>query len=376
MKNISAIIVAAGQSSRMGSEVPKPYLGLGDKTVLRYSVEAFLSHPLISEVQVIIHTDHENLYEKAIEGLSLNKPVVGGTSRGQSVLNGLKAISGEYVLIHDGARPFIFHEVISRAIQSMEQNPKAGCVPVLPVQDTLRSQVGRHPDRSELVRVQTPQGFSLKVLLEAYNANQSDFTDDAGVFESYGGDIVHYNGSERLFKITTTEDYERARAMSEGNRLFKTGQGFDVHKFADDGDAVILGGISIPHEKGLEGHSDADVVLHALTDAILGTIGAGDIGDHFPPSDDKWRGAQSSLFVGEALRLLKEKGGEAVNADITVICEAPKLMNYKAKMKTRIAELLSVGEECVNIKATTTEGLGFTGRGEGIAAQAIVTVKI
>ncbi len=372
----SALIVAAGQSSRMGSDIPKPYLDLAGKAILRHSIENFLSHPDIDEVQVVISSEHRECYENAVKGLELNKPVVGGDTRGLSVFNGLKALQSDYVLIHDAARPFLSHEVINRALQCLKDNEGQGCVPVLPVKDTLRSKAGDHPDRTELVRVQTPQGFPLKALVEAYGANDFNFTDDAGVFEANGGKVSHYEGDEDLFKITTTDDYKRAQAMSDGNKVYRTGQGFDVHKFAEDGNAVTIGGISIPHNKGLEGHSDADVVLHALVDAILGTIGAGDIGEHFPPSDAKWKDGSSSLFVEEAMRLLKDKNGEVVNADITVICEAPKLSDYKTKIKIKIAKLLSVDEGSVNIKATTTEGLGFTGRGEGIAAQAVVTVKI
>ena len=376
MTKFSAIIVAAGEGSRFGGETPKQYLPLRGQPVLRYSLECFLSYPDIDEVQVVIHPDHKDLYKSATEGLEISEPVMGGASRCESVLNGLRAVTGDCVLIHDAARPFLSHEIIDRCIACLNKHEGDGCVPVLPVQDTLRHISGDHPDRSNLVRVQTPQAFSTNKLIKAYEESNLDCTDDAGIYEKCGGKVHHYGGDEKLFKITTQEDYERAVLMMEENIAYRTGHGFDVHKFAQSGDAVILGGISVPHDKALEGHSDADVILHALTDAILGTIGAGDIGEHFPPSDDKWKGADSALFVIEACRQLEEKGGQLVNADITVICESPKLSSYKAKIKENIADLLSMDTEAINIKATTTEGLGFTGRGEGIAAQAIVTVKV
>ena len=370
---ISALIVAAGQSSRMGKGVPKPYLPLGGKAVLTHSVDAFLSHPDIDEVQVVISKAHDDLYEQALEGRTINSPIYGGASRSESVLNGLRALTSDYVLIHDTARPFITHEIVSRIIGELGE--ERGVVVACPVVDTLRLKDGNGDiDRDKVLRVQTPQAFHVKALIEAYEKVGTDFTDDASAFEAAGGEIICVEGTEALFKITTEADYIRAQHMTS-QHIIKTGLGFDVHKFAETGDHVMLGGIKVPHTHSLEGHSDADVVLHALTDAMLGTIGAGDIGEHFPPSDPQWKGAASSRFVEHACNLLAKEGGRISNVDVTVICEAPKLSDYKADMRAHIAGLLGIENAHVNIKATTTEGLGFTGRKEGIAAQVLVTVR-
>lgn len=369
---ISALIVAAGQSSRMGEGVPKPYLPLGGKTVLAHSVETFLSHPAIDEVQVVINAAHDDLYQNALEGYSINVPVYGGASRSESVLNGLRALTSDYVLIHDAARPFVTNEIIDRIIDKLDE--KRGIAVACPVVDTLRLKDGSGDiDRDNVMRVQTPQAFSVKALIEAYEKVGTGFTDDASAFEAAGGTIMCVEGAETLFKITTEADYKRAQQMTSQN-IVKTGLGFDVHKFADSGDHVMLGGVKVPHTNSLEGHSDADVVLHALTDAMLGTIGAGDIGEHFPPSDPQWKGAASSRFVEYAFNLLAKEGGRISNVDVTVICEAPKLSDYKADMCAHIGGLLGLENAHINIKATTTEGLGFTGRNEGVAAQVLVTV--
>jgi len=370
----TALIVAAGTSSRMGEGLPKPYLPLGAKTVLRHSIDSFLAHPDIDHIQVVINKSHIELYKQSVAGLDLPSPVIGGKSRGESVLNGLSSLTTEYVLVHDAARPFVPVETID-ALSEILTKGGSGVIPVLPVIDTIKyiedDCVKETLDRSHLTRVQTPQGFNVKILKEAYEKFGVYETDDAGLLEKMGQHVLTINGNEDLFKITTYSDYKRALNMTQNRPCI--GQGYDVHKLVE-GKEIILGGVRIPFDKSLEGHSDADVVLHALTDALLGAAALADIGYHFPPSDEKWKDADSKDMLEHVVGLVHDKGVVVNNADITIICEAPKISPYRQEIQAIIANILKIEVDFVNIKATTTEKLGFVGREEGIASQAVVSV--
>ena len=364
-----ALIVAAGSGSRAGGEVPKQYRKIAGKALLAHAID-HLSHPRIEAVQVVIGAGQEAAYADAAGGRALLAPVIGGATRRESVANGLAALGdADIVLIHDAARPFLPAAVIDRLLDALESHD--GAVPALPVVDTLSSRDGDAVDRDALVRVQTPQAFRLGAIRAAHAAWTGDEpTDDAQVARAAGLDVVIVDGDPALDKLTYAADFARA----EATRLVpRTGTGFDVHAFGP-GDHVWLGGIRIPHDRGLRGHSDADVALHALTDALLGAIAAGDIGDHFPPSDPRWKGAPSSLFLEHARELIAAGGGRIVHADLTIICEAPRIGPHRDAMRRLIAGLLRLPETRISVKATTTERLGFTGRGEGIAAQAVATV--
>ncbi len=376
-----ALVVAAGSGSRVGGEIPKQYRKLAGKPLLAHALD-HLGHPAVDAIHVVAGPGHENLYREALGHRTLPSPVPGGETRQQSVRNGLEAIARQggacAVLIHDAARPFLPADVIERLAAALETAD--GAVPVLPVVDSLArggETLGDPLARSGLVRVQTPQAFRFEGILEAHRRwpGTADATDDAQVARAAGLDVVMVAGDTMLDKLTFAEDFKRAEQRLAGRLTARTGLGFDVHAFAE-GEELWLGGIQLPHSKGLSGHSDADVVLHALTDALLGTIGAGDIGQHFPPSDPQWRGAASSLFLEHARDMIAARGGVIDHADITIICEAPKIGPYREAMQARIAELLSLPSGRISIKATTTERLGFTGRGEGIAAQAIATVRV
>ena len=382
MTNSIALIVAAGSGTRLGGEVPKQYLPLAGRAVLRHSVETFLRHPAITGVRVVISAEHRALYESAVAGLPMLPPAVGGASRQDSVRNGLESLADQQpdrVLIHDAARPFLTHEIIDRALAALDEAP--GAVVAVPVADTLkRGQGGRISgtvDRSALWRAQTPQAFRYADILAAHRqAKGPAMTDDAAVAEAAGLPVTLVMGADDNFKITTADDLRRAeRLVATVGQEFRTGTGYDVHRFAP-GDSVTICGVRIAHDQSLEGHSDADVGLHALTDAILGTIGAGDLGSHFPPGDPRWRGADSAQFLTHAAGLVAAKGGRIAHVDVTLICERPKIAPHRAAMITRIAAILGLDEGRVSVKATTTEGLGFTGRREGIAAQAVATVAL
>jgi len=382
MTNSIALIVAAGSGTRLGGEVPKQYLPLAGRAVLLHSVETFLHHPAISGVRAVISPEHRALYDGAIAGLPVLPPVVGGASRQDSVRNGLESLSDlqpDRVLIHDAARPFLTAEIIDRTLAALDDAP--GAVVAVPVTDTLkRGQDGRVAgtvDRSALWRAQTPQAFHYAEILAAHRrAKGAAMTDDAAVAEAAGLPVTLVMGADDNFKITTADDLWRAqRQVGAAAQEFRTGTGYDVHRFAV-GDGVTICGVRIPHDQSLEGHSDADVGLHALTDAILGTIGAGDLGSHFPPGDPQWRGADSAQFLTHAAGLVAAKGGRIAHVDVTLICERPKIAPHRAAMITRIAAILGLDEGRVSVKATTTEGLGFTGRREGIAAQAVATIAL
>jgi 2-C-methyl-D-erythritol 4-phosphate cytidylyltransferase/2-C-methyl-D-erythritol 2,4-cyclodiphosphate synthase len=378
-----ALVVAAGRGERLGADTPKQYLPLAGVAMLRHSLESFLSHPDIGAVAAVIAENDRAAYDQASFGLSLLPPVVGGATRQDSVRRGLEALQGiapERVLIHDAARPFVDHGIISRVLDALHGAPAA--IAAVPVADTLKrgdaGKISETVERSNLWRAQTPQGFHYRAILEAHRsaANETaEATDDAMVAERSGLPVVLVMGSENNFKVTNADDLKRAERFAGGSGEIRTGLGFDAHRFAP-GNHLWLCGIEIPFGRTLSGHSDADVGLHAATDAILGAIGAGDIGIHFPPGDEKWRGAPSHQFLRFAAGRVSALGGAIVNLDVTLICEEPRIGPYRPAMIARIAEILGVPSARVSVKATTTEGMGFTGRGDGIAAQAVAAVRL
>ncbi|GAB4361209.1 MAG: bifunctional 2-C-methyl-D-erythritol 4-phosphate cytidylyltransferase/2-C-methyl-D-erythritol 2,4-cyclodiphosphate synthase [Kiloniellaceae bacterium] len=381
-KRTDALIVAAGRGQRFGGSLPKQYAPLAGVPLLRHTLAAFAGHPAVARVRAVIHPDDRELYDRAAQGLGLAEPVAGGRSRQESVLRGLESLAGDppdRVLIHDGARPFVSPPVIDRVLAALEDSP--GAIAALPVVDTLkREAAGRiagTQDRSGLWGAQTPQGFRFAEILAAHRAVAGeDLTDDAAVAERAGLAVALVEGSRENMKVTSQDDLRTAEQWLRGQQSeTRVGQGFDVHAFGP-GDHVTLCGIRVPHDAGLVGHSDADVGLHALTDAILGALGAGDIGSHFPPSDARWKGADSGKFLVHARDLVTARGGRLLHLDVTLICERPKVGPHRDAMVARIAGLLDLPAERVSVKATTTEKLGFTGRGEGIAAQAVATIAL
>ena len=361
----------------MGGDVPKQFRLLGGKPVLRWAVESLIRHPAVQSVRVVLGRGQQDKAAAALQGLEVGSFIEGGTERADSVRAGLHVIEGDAVLVHDAARPFCPGAVVDRLLASLEFF--AGSAPVLPVGDTL-ARVGdklfEAVDRTRLARVQTPQAFRLAALKSAYEQWEGPSpTDETTVMRAAGLEVGAVEGDPALEKLTVAADFDRAEQWLAGRLRPTTGMGFDVHAFSGGG-PVILGGVEIPHNRGLAGHSDADVVLHAITDALLGAAGLGDIGEHFPPSDPRWSGAPSSLFLARAAELVREKGGLIDHIDCTVIAEAPKLSPHRQAMRSRIAAIAGVSVEQVSVKATTTEGLGFTGRGEGIAAQAIASIRL
>jgi 2-C-methyl-D-erythritol 4-phosphate cytidylyltransferase / 2-C-methyl-D-erythritol 2,4-cyclodiphosphate synthase len=382
MASCVALVVAAGRGTRLGGSLPKQYLPLAGKPMLRYSLETLARHPAIGHVRVVFNPEDQVHYETASLGLDLLTPVAGGAARQESVRLGLESLDGlgaERVLIHDAARPFLDASIIARVLSALDDAP--GAIPALPLRDTVKrgadGGIVETVDRAGLWRAQTPQGFHYAPILAAHRAAAgSDLSDDAAVAERAGLAVRLVAGSEENLKVTTADDLlqaERLLAARQGD--IRTGQGFDVHAFGP-GDHVWLCGVKIPHGRGLVGHSDADVGLHAVTDAILGALGAGDIGVHFPPGDAQWRGAPSHLFLRHAADLVAAAGGSIAHIDVTLICERPKIGPYRDAMVARIAEILAIETGRVSVKATTTEKLGFTGRGEGIAGQAVATLRL
>ena len=381
MTSCIALIVASGRGERFGSQRPKQYLSLAGRPVLRHCLERFCAHPGITAVRAVIHPDDLELYREAAAGLDLLEPVAGGPTRQESVRLGLESLAplapGQ-VLIHDGARPLVGKELIDRVLDGLWQWPAV--LPTLPVGDTLKRVrdhlVDSTLDRSGLHRAQTPQGFVFDAILRGHRelAHMS-VTDDAAIAEAVGISVGVVPGDETNLKITEPADLERAERLLTARLRPRTGLGFDVHRLAP-GDGLVLLGVAIPAPFRLLGHSDADVGLHAVTDALLGTLGAGDIGTHFPPTDPRWAGADSALFLDHARELVKQAGGRIEHVDVTLICERPKIGPHRAAMVERLAALLRLEPGRVSVKATTTEGLGFTGRGEGIAAQAVATVSL
>jgi 2-C-methyl-D-erythritol 4-phosphate cytidylyltransferase / 2-C-methyl-D-erythritol 2,4-cyclodiphosphate synthase len=378
-----ALVVAAGRGTRLGGETPKQYLKVAGKPILRYSLEMFRRQPGIEGVRVVINPADRDLYDDAVAGLDLLSPVSGGAARQASVrlgLESLEEIDPDNVLIHDAARPFVSPSLISGVIGSLDRWPTA--IPAIPIPDTVkrasRLKIVRETlDRNQLFRAQTPQGFRYRDILAAHRyAAGLDLPDDAAVAEQAGMTVKLTDGDAFNFKVTTPSDLaeaERRFIFSLGDA--RVGQGFDAHAFGP-GDHVWLCGVKVPHDRALVGHSDADVGLHALTDAILGAIGAGDIGMHFPPSDPEWRGASSDRFLAHAAQLLRDRNGWIAHLDVTLICERPKIGPHRDAMIARVAEIAGVERDRISVKATTTDGLGFPGRGEGIAAQAVATIRL
>lgn len=389
-KSIAVIIVAAGKGQRArtdGQSEPKQYYSLSGRAVLARTIDAFLAHPLVTQVLPIIHADHGDRYAAlGLESERLLPPIFGGATRQGSVLEGLKALAPQrpdLVLIQDAARPFASPRLIGEVIAALDQFD--GALPALPLTDTIkRSLDGREvvatEDRRLLAAAQTPQGFRFGQIFSAHMRAgnvRREFTDDAEIAEWAGLRVALVMGERDNIKITHPEDFVRAERIMEGNVTMETrvGTGFDVHEF-EPGDAVWLGGVRIPHTAKLKGHSDADVALHALTDAILGAIGEGDIGVHFPPSDMQWRGAASTLFLAHAGKLVAQRGGRIVNLDVTIVCEAPRIVKHVPAMREVIASTLGIAASRVAIKATTSETLGFIGREEGMVAMASASVEV
>ncbi len=382
MRQIYALIVAAGRGTRFGGALPKQYLPLGGDTVLHHAVSAFAAHPRVAGVQVVIRDEDRAIFHRAIAGLTVLPPVPGGAERQDSVRLGLEALAPHepaLVLIHDGARPFPDTALIDRVIDALDRASAA--IPALPLGDTIKlvadGAIRETVDRSRLWRAQTPQGFRFPAILAAHRAAAGYvLTDNSAVAEAAGIAPIVVAGSEDNLKVTTTHDLAAAeRLLASRLADVRVGQGFDVHGFGP-GDHVMICGVAIPHGAGLVGHSDADVGLHALTDALLGAIGAGDIGMHFPPTDPRWRGVASEAFLRHAAGLVRDRGGAIAAVDVTVICERPKIAPHRGAMIERVAAILAIVPDRVSVKATTTEGLGFTGRREGIAAQAVATVRL
>lgn len=392
---IAALIVAAGRGTRATSgpasspgSGPKQYATIGGRAVLTRAIDAFARHPQITEIKVVIHPDDGELYERATAGCGLGKlsaAALGGPSRQASVLRGLEALAvdaPDLVLIHDAARPFVSSKTISNVIAALRDRPAA--LAALPVTDTLKRTsddgvVTETVARAGLWRAQTPQGFQFTPIIGAHRTaaekGLDTFTDDAAIAEWAGLKVAIIEDSIGNIKITTAEDLELADRQMTSALEPRTGSGFDVHRFCE-GDHVWLGGVKIPHTHKLEGHSDADVVLHALTDALLGAIGDGDIGQHFPPSDPKWKGAASRLFLEDAVRRVRDIGGRIGNVDITVLAEAPRIGPHRPAMQNLIGEVLGLPPNRVGIKATTMESMGFVGRREGMAAMASAMVFV
>jgi 2-C-methyl-D-erythritol 4-phosphate cytidylyltransferase/2-C-methyl-D-erythritol 2,4-cyclodiphosphate synthase len=381
MPRCVALVVAAGRGHRFGGDVPKQYRALAGRPVVRHALAALTAHPQIDAVRPVYHPDDAALFAAAADGLTVMDPVNGGATRQESVLFGLESLDGaapEMVLIHDAARPFVDAAMVSRTLTALEGAP--GAVPAMPVRDTLKRAEAGHVvetvDRQGLWRAQTPQGFRFAEILAAHRRLAGEqLTDDAAVAERAGLAVAVVDGSEDNLKITTEDDLKRAERMIGGGGTVRTGFGFDVHRFGP-GDGVRLCGVTVPFDQALAGHSDADVALHALTDALLGAIGAGDIGDHFPPTDDRWRGAASDIFLRHAAALVAAAGGVINNVDLTIVCERPRIGPHRTAMVDSLADILRLSADRIGVKATTTEGLGFTGRQEGIAAQAVATVHL
>ena len=383
MPRLAVLIVAAGKGERAGTELPKQYERLAGQPMLRRTVQAFatLSSHQKCPVRVVIGRGQEELAAAALRGLDLPDPVLGGATRQESVRLGLEALAKDapdFVLIHDAARPLISAKVIGDVVKALESGAD-GALPMVAAADTLR-RLGAEGQwtlvpRENLYRAQTPQGFVYAKIAAAHRDHAGEeVTDDVALAELAGLKVQMVEGEEKNIKVTRKEDFALAeRLMGSGD--VRTATGYDVHKFTD-GDHIWLCGLKVPHTHGLEGHSDADVGLHAITDAILGCVGEGDIGQHFPPTDERWRGAASWKFLDHAASLVAAKGGVITHVDVTIICERPKVGPHRDAMKAKIAEILHLELSRVSVKATTTEGLGFTGRREGIAAQAIATVRL
>jgi len=384
--SVAAVIVAAGRGFRACGNLPKQYRELAGEPVIRSSLSLFAWHGQIGAVQAVIHPDDRSAYEAAAKGLRLLPPVPGGATRQASVRAGLQALSArapDIVLIHDAARPFCSTELVSRAIVACGETGAA--IPALEVTDTIKrvdgdGHVAGTIDRAQLRAVQTPQAFKFATLLNAHQRaikeGRDDFTDDAALVEWAGIKVATFAGESGNVKLTTDEDFAKVESRRLANLAdLRLGNGFDVHAFGD-GDHVWLGGVKIPHDRGLTGHSDADVALHALVDAILGALADGDIGKHFSPNDPRWRGASSDQFLKFAVERVNKRGGRIAHLDLTIVCEAPRIGPHRDAIRKKIAEIAEMSIDRVAVKATTSEQLGFTGRKEGIVAMATATVRL
>ena len=383
---VAALVVAAGRGLRAGGTVPKQYAAVAGEPMVRRSLALLAAHPDIALVQPVIHPNDAELYRQAARGLDVLEPVFGGTTRQASVHAGLEALAArqpDIVLVHDAARPFASPALIARAIAAAKQS--GASVPGLAISDTVKAvdnqgRIVQTVDRTRLRVVQTPQAFAFPALIAAHRkaaeAQRDDFTDDAGLAEWAGMEVSVFAGEEANIKLTTPDDFARAEARyAQARGDVRIGTGYDVHAFGP-GDHVTLGGIRIPHTQALSGHSDADVALHALVDAILGALADGDIGAHFPPGDAQWRGASSDRFLSFAAERVRARGGRIAHLDVSFICEAPRIGPYRDAMRARIADIAGVAIDRVAVKATTNEKLGFIGRGEGIAALATATLRL
>ena len=377
MTKTAAILVAAGRGRRVGGSVPKQWRIRNGRVFLAWTLDAFLNTPQVDEIVIVLHED-DLLMAAGYEAHDGVRVVAGGKKRTASVANGLEALAGDppdRVLIHDGARPLIDPDSIASVIDALDTSPAAALA--LPVTDALWSGNEGHVDgivpRDGLYRAQTPQGFHFNTILEIHRSNETDAADDVTLARNAGLSVAIVPGDERNLKITTEDDFARAAALMEDTMDIRTGTGFDVHAFAE-GDHVMLCGLAIPHDKTLSGHSDADVALHTITDAIYGALAEGDIGTHFPPSDPMWKGAESRLFLEHALSRVAARGFEITHIDCTIICEKPKIGPHAEAMRAQLANLTGLGTDRLSVKATTSERLGFTGREEGIASLATVTL--
>ena len=386
MAQVAAVVVAAGQGLRAGGEIPKQFRRIAGETLLERALSVFAEASDVTFVQPVIRPDDVALVRRLTRGMNVLEPVAGGATRQASVRAGLEALvscTPDIVLVHDAARPFASASLITRAIAAAEKTGAA--IPALPVTDTVKridnaGTIEATLDRNSIRLVQTPQAFAFPVLFDAHRRalaqGRDDFTDDAALAEWAGIKVSVFAGEPGNIKFTTPEDFARAEAIqSAGLGDVRTGSGLDVHAFGP-GDHVTLGGIRIPHAQALTGHSDADVALHALTDAILGALADGDIGAHFPPSDPQWRGASSDRFLTFAVERVRARGGRIAHLDLTIVCEAPRIGEHRDRMRANIANLAGIGIARVGVKATTSEKLGFTGRGEGIAAYATATIRL
>jgi 2-C-methyl-D-erythritol 4-phosphate cytidylyltransferase/2-C-methyl-D-erythritol 2,4-cyclodiphosphate synthase len=384
---VAAVVVAAGRGTRAGLDYPKQYKEMGGTPMVREALRVFTDHREVDLVVPVIHPDDGARFAAAAKGLRVGTPVVGAATRQGSVRAGLEALAAEkpaIVLVHDAARPFTSQALVSRAIEAAGANGAA--IPGMPVTDTVKlvdaqSRITATLDRNAMRTVQTPQAFAYPLLLDAHRraaeAGREDFTDDAALVEWAGMKVSVFEGEAGNIKMTTPDDFARAErdaqvALSD----VRTGIGYDIHAFEADGDHVWLGGVKIPHGRKLSGHSDADVALHALVDAILGALADGDIGVHFPPSDEKWRGASSDQFLRFAIERVKARGGMVSHLDVAIVCEEPKVNPRRDEMRKRIAEIAGISVDRVGVKATTNEKLGALGRSEGIAAMATATIRL
>ncbi len=371
----AAIIVAAGRGTRAGGEIPKQWQRLNGKQVASYAIATFLDHPRIHHVILVMSP--EDIEAGITPDVEPHAIIPGGATRKDSVLAGLEGFGGHVnaVLIHDAARPLVTVQTIDRVLAALQTHQ--GAAPALPVTDTLwhgaNDQVTGMQDRSTLYRAQTPQGFHLSPLLAAHQANTGDATDDVAVARAAGLDVAIVAGDEENIKITTPGDFARAEKLMGRMMDVRCGNGYDVHRFGP-GDHVWLCGVQVPHDRSLQGHSDADVGMHAVTDAIYGALGMGDIGQHFPPSDPQWKGAASHIFLEHAVKLASDQGYSISNADCTLVCEFPKIGPHQPAMRNAMGQIMGLDPSRISVKATTSERLGFTGRGEGIAAIATVTL--